>query len=51
MRCKAAMPDLRDCAYSNLLDLGISEELWAGWEDRPVVLGIGKDKLIPMRDV
>ena len=50
-RCKASRVDLRECTYSRLLDLGIERETWAGWEDKPVVLGIGHGpRLIPMRD-
>lgn len=50
--CKASGIDLRMCTYSRLLDLGIEPEAWAGWEDRPVVLGIGRGpRLIPSRAV
>jgi hypothetical protein len=51
MRCKNSGIDLRACAYSRLLAHGIDLTVWAGWEDRPVVLGLGRPGLIPMRDV
>lgn len=49
-RCKASSRDLRECSYSRLLDMGIEQRVWAGWEDKVVVLGIHRDGLIPMRD-
>lgn len=48
-RCKTSGIDLRACSYSRLLDMGINSEVWADWQDEPVVLGIGRAGLIPMR--
>ena len=50
MRCKARGIDLRECSYSRALDMGIDLDVWNGWEDKPVVLGLGRSGLIPMRD-
>ena len=49
-RCKASGSDLRDCSYSRALDMGIDLDLWDGWEDKPVVLGLDRPGLIPLRD-
>ena len=41
--------DLRQCPYARALDLGIDLGIWEHWQDRPVVLGLGRPGLIPMR--
>ena len=50
MRCKARGIDLRECSYSRALDMGIDLDVWDGWEDKPVVLGLHRPGLIPLRD-
>lgn len=49
--CLASGIDLRICSYSRLLDelMKFDEHRWVGWEDKPVVLGIDRDGLIPAR--
>ena len=48
-RCKASGNDLRGCPYSRALDMGIALDVWDEWEDRPVVLGLDRPGLIPLR--
>ncbi len=48
--CKASGIDLRRCSYSRALDIGIDLVAWQGWEDRAVVLGLGRPGLTPLRD-
>jgi hypothetical protein len=38
--CLVSGRDLRECGYSLVLDGGIDEAHWDGWEDRPVSLVI-----------
>jgi hypothetical protein len=40
--------DLRECRFSTALDEGIDLELWANFEDVPVVLRIRDDRLVPL---
>lgn len=47
--CKNTTEDLRTCSYSRLLDGGIDPEAWADWQDQPVVLGMDRRGLIPLR--
>lgn len=49
--CKAEGKDLRECSYSRLLDRGIDLTIWADWQDRPVVLGLARQGLVPLREV
>jgi hypothetical protein len=53
-RCRDSGRDLRQCPYSLALDDGIDEQLWAGWEDRPVRVAIevadGEAWLVPDGD-
>jgi hypothetical protein len=44
VQCRDSGRDLRQCPFSLALDDGIDEEIWAGWEDRPVRLAIEGDK-------
>lgn len=46
-RCLDSGADLRDCAWSLALDRGIDLDDWRDDQDRPVVLGIWGDRLIP----
>lgn len=50
-RCKARGQDLRECAFSRALDLGIALHAWEGWMDRPVFLQLGHPGLYPRNDV
>jgi hypothetical protein len=47
-RCKDSGIDLRECEWSWALDNGIDPADWRGFEDRPVVLAIIKDRLFPV---
>lgn len=47
--CRDSGIDLRDCRFSLALDEGIDLNRWAGYEDRPVVLGVWESKLVPLR--
>lgn len=51
--CVASGIDLRDCEYSDALDLGIDLAIWAPFQDVPVVLGIdpANNDLVPVRAV
>lgn len=46
--CRRDTPDLRECPYSLALDRGIDPNDWRGFEDRPVVLAIAHDQLVPL---
>ena len=48
--CAASGIDLRDCQYSEALDLGIDLDVWGDCEDRPVRLLIDPEHydLLPM---
>lgn len=47
--CRSTDRDLRDCLYSQALDRGIDESVWAGHEDQPVRVTIGRSgRLIPV---
>ena len=46
-RCLDSGVDLRECRYSVALDRGIEMEVWDDLQDRPVVLGLGQDRLVP----
>lgn len=48
--CRHYHDDLRDCRYSRALDGGISEEIWAGYEDKPVELSAIGDRVLVPRD-
>lgn len=50
-QCKTSGIDLRDCQLSLALDLGIERPSWVGYEDRPVALGVIKDRLVPLVDL
>lgn len=50
-RCLDSGIDLRDCVFSQALDRGVQEKSWSGYGDRPVLLGIWLDRLIPVRHV
>ncbi|MDM2446245.1 hypothetical protein PP556_14620 [Mycobacteroides abscessus] len=50
-QCKESGIDLRDCPMSLALDLGIERRSWTGYEDRPVALGVVKDRLVPLVDL
>lgn len=47
-RCKDSGIDLRDCAWSEALSLGIDPDDWRGYEDRPVVLAVIRDRMFPV---
>lgn len=49
--CKDSGIDLRACPLSLAMDRGIESESWAGFEDRPVALGIIHDRLVPLVDL
>lgn len=49
--CKGSGVDLRDCHLSVALDRGIEQPSWDGYEDRPVALGIIRDRLVPLVDL
>lgn len=46
--CVDAAGDLRDCSYSQALDIGIDPADWAECEDRPVVAAIRRGRLFPI---
>ena len=48
--CTRRHPDLRLCAFSLALDLGIELDDWAPALDKPVEVGIWHRRLIPVRD-
>lgn len=50
-QCVDSSIDLRDCRLSQALDLGIEQQSWDGYEDRPVALGIIRDRLVPLVDL
>ena len=45
-RCIDSGIDLRDCSFSLALDRGIGS--WGPMQDRPVLLGIWRGRLIPL---
>jgi len=48
-RCLDSGIDLRECRFSVALDHGIKLETWAGdLQDRPVILGVWQDRLVPI---
>lgn len=49
--CKDGGIDLRDCPLSLALDRGIEDSSWVGYQDKPVALGIIKDRLVPLVDL
>ncbi|ACC42321.1 hypothetical protein MMAR_3910 [Mycobacterium marinum M] len=49
--CKDSGIDLRECELSLALDRGIERPSWAGYEDRPVALGIIHERLVPLVDL
>lgn len=50
-QCKDSGIDLRDCQLAQALDRGIEAPSWDGYEDRPVALGIVRDRLVPLVDL
>lgn len=46
--CLDSGDDLRECAFSQVLDGGIEESRWEGYMDQPVILGISRWRLIPV---
>ena len=40
--------DLRECLFSVALDGGIEVVVWDALQDRPVVLGVLQDRLVPL---
>lgn len=50
-QCKDSGIDLRECRWSLALDKGIDLNQWDGYEDRPVALGIIRDRLVPLVDL
>ena len=49
-RCLESGIDLRECRFSLALDSGIELQSWKGHEDRPVVLGVWRDRLMPLTE-
>lgn len=49
--CFASGLDLRTCSYSRALDVGINRAAWEGMEDVPVILGLDRRGLVPLRKV
>lgn len=47
-RCKDSGIDLRSCEWSHALNRGIDGDDWKGYEDRPVVLAIIRQRLFPI---
>lgn len=47
-QCLTRKPDLRTCRFSQALDLGIDEGIWAGSLDRPVRVTVVHKMLAPV---
>ena len=47
-KCKDSGIDLRECEWSLALDRGIDLADWSDHQDRPVVLAIYRQRLIPV---
>jgi len=47
-RCLDGGIDLRECVFSVALDCGIKSFVWDDLQDRPVVLGVWQDRLVPL---
>lgn len=47
-QCRDSGIDLRDCEFSRALDLGVDADDWDGYEDRPVVVEVRDDRLVPV---
>jgi hypothetical protein len=47
-RCLDSGIDLRECRFSVALDRGINLAVWDDLQDRPVVLGVWQDRLMPL---
>lgn len=48
VECRQAHPDLRECAMSRALDLGVDLDDWRDATDRPMVLGLSdRARLVP----
>jgi hypothetical protein len=45
--CVEDNEDLRDCVFSQALNLGIDLEVWGSLQDRPVLLQIRGNRLVP----
>ena len=46
--CVESGIDLNDCRFSKALDNGIDPQEWDGWEDKPVILDVEDDALVPL---
>ena len=47
-RCLDSGVDLRECVFSVALDEGIKSYVWDALQDRPVILGVWQDRLVPL---